>query len=228
MKTNTLSKRRIRLIINCFASGLTAIDTAHKLKLHRNTVNKYYRLMRDAIVNNQETILKNHTHEELDFEYPLIWHKNKGLSLNHIPEYDDILFFAIAVDSKNKTYLKAVKEAEGEAIAAQVLAQPQPTTASSEDAKAEKQEAENEEKQVEVPETVRRFYLYAKEKLTKFYGVKPQYTYLYLKELEFRFNNQDQNISSLCWKVISQYERKLHNEKAMAKKAKAAAKKSMS
>ena len=62
-----------------------------------------------------------------------------------------------------------------------------------------------------------RFYLYAKEKLTKFYGVKPQYTYLYLKELEFRFNNQDQNISSLCWKVISQYERKLHNEKEMAK-----------
>lgn len=224
MKTNTLSKRRIRRIINCFASGLTAIDTAHKLKLHRNTVNKYYRLMRDAIVNNQEAILRNHV-ETLDFKFPLIWHKNKGLSLNHIPEYDDILFFAIAIDSRNKTYLKAVKETEGEAIAAQVLAQPQPTTASN-DASANLMEAQNEEEQVDVPETVRRFYLYAKEKLTKFYGVKPQYTYLYLKELEFRFNNQDQNISSLCWKVISQYERKLHNEKAMAKKAKAA-KKSM-
>ncbi|MGB1206548.1 MAG: hypothetical protein ACPG5B_12925 [Chitinophagales bacterium] len=224
MKTNTLSKRRIRRIINCFASGLTAIDTAHKLKLHRNTVNKYYRLMRDAIVNNQETILKKHTHENLDFEFPLIWHKNKGLSLNHIPEYDDVLFFAIAINSKNKIYLKAVKEAEGEVIAAQVLAQPQPTIASSE-ANADQVVVESEEEQqVDVPETVRRFYLYAKEKLTKFYGVKPQYTYLYLKELEFRFNNQDQNISSLCWKVISQYERKLHNEKAMAKKAKAAKK----
>ena len=226
MKTNTLSKRRIRRIINCFASGLTAIDTAHKLKLHRNTVNKYYRLMRDAIVDNQETILKNHAEESLDFEFPLIWHKNKGLSLNHIPEYDDILFFAIAIDSKNKTYLKAVKEAEGEAIAAQVLTQAQPTTASKE-ASADQTEMAIEEEQIDIPETVRRFYLYAKEKLTKFYGVKPQYTYLYLKELEFRFNNQDQNISSLCWKVISQYERKLHNEKAMAKKAKAAAKKSM-
>ena len=216
MKTNTLSKRRIRRIINCFASGLTAIDTAHKLKLHRNTVNKYYRLMRDAIVNNQEAILKNHV-ETLDFEFPLIWHKNKGLSLNHIPEYDDILFFAIAIDSRNKTYLKAVKDTEGEAITAQILAQSQPTTASS-DASANQMEAEREEEKIAVPETVRRFYLYAKEKLTKFYGVKPQYTYLYLKELEFRFNNQDQNISSLCWKVISQYERKLHNEKEMAKK----------
>jgi len=224
MKTNTLSKRKIRRIINCFASGLTAIDTAHKLKLHRNTVNKYYRLMRDAIVNNQESILRNHV-ETLDFKFPLIWHKNKGLSLNHIPEYDDILFFAIAIDSRNKTYLKAVKDTEGEAITAQVLAQSQPTTASS-NTSANQIEAEKEAEQVQVavPETVRRFYLYAKEKLTKFYGVKPQYTYLYLKELEFRFNNQDQNISSLCWKVISQYERKLNNEKEMAKKAKTAKK----
>jgi transposase len=42
------------------------------------------------------------------------------------------------------------------------------------------------------------FWSYAKERLAKYHGVSPQKLYLYLKELEFRFNNrQAANLSEL-------------------------------
>ncbi|HRI27045.1 MAG TPA: hypothetical protein PK715_03230, partial [Chitinophagales bacterium] len=43
---------------------------------------------------------------------------------------------------------------------------------------------------------------YAKDKLTRFYGVKPEYTYLYLQELEFRFNTHESNLSNLLLKLL--------------------------
>lgn len=41
--------------------------------------------------------------------------------------------------------------------------------------------------------SIESFWAYAKERLTKYHGIKPQKLYLYLKELEFRFNNRNNN-----------------------------------
>jgi len=41
------------------------------------------------------------------------------------------------------------------------------------------------------------FWSYAKERLAKFHGVSKEYFPLYLKEMEFRFNNRDKNIFNL-------------------------------
>ncbi|MBK8473321.1 MAG: hypothetical protein IPL33_14880 [Sphingobacteriales bacterium] len=38
--------------------------------------------------------------------------------------------------------------------------------------------------------------------MTKFYGVKEEYSYLYLKELTFRFNNRDKDVSQIIWKIL--------------------------
>ena len=41
--------------------------------------------------------------------------------------------------------------------------------------------------------TIESFWAYVKENLAKFHGIKPEKLYLYLKELEFRFNHRNNN-----------------------------------
>lgn len=45
------------------------------------------------------------------------------------------------------------------------------------------------------------FWVYARERITRFHGVKKQHFPLYLKELEFRYNHRQQDIMS----ILSQY-----------------------
>lgn len=47
------------------------------------------------------------------------------------------------------------------------------------------------------------FWSYAKRKLSKHYGIPPARFYLYLKEMEFRFNHRDcQNLAKLIEKIL--------------------------
>jgi transposase len=175
MKINSLSKQRIKKIVNCFAAELTAIDTANKLKIHRNTVNKYYRIIREMIAQHEEENFRNYyADSDMDF-FRLCWNKNTGLNLN--PDDDTCNYFMMVYQGK-------IHIAPEEVVIENAL---NPESLDNEDARS-----------------AQFFYNYAKTKLIKFYGIRPQYAYLYLKELEFRFNNQDKNVSSLIWKVVSQ------------------------
>ncbi len=56
--------------------------------------------------------------------------------------------------------------------------------------------------------TAKDFLNYAKEKLAKFYGVKPEYIYLYMKELEFRFNNRNKDLGRIIMRILPHHSRK--------------------
>lgn len=180
MKMNNLSKHRIKKIINCFAAELTAIDTAQKLKIHRNTVNKYYRFIREAIAQYQEVQYQSSLPADATQKYFIAWHRNTGLTLT--PDADSTNYALTVINSK--VFVPAQKQ--GDANANLLL---------------ESQAAENSSPNQSIAHY---FYNYAKTKLTKFYGIRPQYADLYIKELEFRFNNQDSNLATLIWKVVSQ------------------------
>ena len=51
------------------------------------------------------------------------------------------------------------------------------------------------------------FWAYVKNKFSKFYGIKPEYFYLYLKEYEFRFNHRNVDIEQLLTKILYQNKR---------------------
>ncbi len=180
MKMNSLSKHRIKKIINCFAAELTAIDTAQKLKIHRNTVNKYYRFIREAIAQYQEVQLQSNLTADATERYFIAWHRNTGLTL--VPETDTMNYSLVVLNSK--VYVPAQKQGETNGSLL-----------------SENQATENISPNQSIAQY---FYNYAKTKLTKFYGIRPQYADLYIKELEFRFNNQDSNLAALIWKVVSQ------------------------
>lgn len=180
MKLNSLSKHRIKKIINCFAAELTAIDTAQKLKIHRNTVNKYYRFIREAVAQYQEVqyLISSSTHAQ-DI-YLLAWHRNTGLTLtpsNEATNYNLLV-------AEGKIYIRQQQADNPSPI---VLAEHQVGNLTT------------------TPQNIAQyFYNYAKTRLTKFYGIRTQYADLYIKELAFRFNNQDSNLAALIWKIISQ------------------------
>lgn len=180
MKMNSLSKHRIKKIINCFAAELTAIDTAQKLKIHRNTVNKYYRFIREAIAQYQDVQLQSNLTADATERYFIAWHRNTGLTL--VPETDTMNYSLVVINSK--VYVPAQKQGETNGSLL-----------------SENQATENISPNQSIAQY---FYNYAKTKLTKFYGIRPQYADLYIKELEFRFNNQDSNLAALIWKVVSQ------------------------
>lgn len=202
MRTNNLSKRRVKRIVNCFASGLTAIDTSYKLKLHRNTINKYYRQIREAIANHESKLVHNISFNEQVETYRLLWHKNQGLCLSTelSNEADLLIFYMVLVD--DKVY---VINPDNKLSHSNLFSLP-PNAAGNKD-----QVSQNSGTDAEIlrtfPPLATRFFHYSKEKLIKFYGVKPQYTYLYLQELEFRFNHHDTNISNLIIKLLTDQEK---------------------
>lgn len=185
MKMNSLSKHRIKKIINCFAAELTAIDTAQKLKIHRNTVNKYYRFIREAIAQYQEVQLQSNLTTDATERYFIAWHRNTGLTL--VPETDAMNYSLVVINSKVYVPAQKQSEAKGNLL-------------------SENQATENISPNQSIAQY---FYNYAKTKLTKFYGIRPQYADLYIKELEFRFNNQDSNLAALIWKVVSQTDKQV-------------------
>lgn len=53
VKYSKLSDYRLKKIVKCFSSDLTAKQTAHLLELNRNTVNRYYGIFRRVIYEHQ-------------------------------------------------------------------------------------------------------------------------------------------------------------------------------
>lgn len=215
---NGLSKYYIRKIINCFSDEMTATATSQKLRINRNTVNKYYRIIREAVADYQESL--NHYGAQAD-NHILSWHRHKGLSLDG--GEGSILFQLTEKDGK-----VFIERYTGEAVP------PMPTqdersemsTANNMDtwsgsgaaangtsassSSSSRQKNDEQTHMLTTSNTVKSFFNYAREKLAKFYGVKPEYTYLYLKELEFRFNNRNKDLSKIIWRILPHHSRKLY------------------
>jgi len=56
------------------------------------------------------------------------------------------------------------------------------------------------------------FWSFAKERLTKYHGVDPQKFPLYLKEMEFRYNNRDQDLYDMLIQCLNEYHKVEHIE----------------
>jgi len=198
MKMNGLSKYYIKKIINCFADEMTATATSRKLKINRNTVNKYFKKIRLAVADYQElrgsNVVLNATRSNATY---FSWYKNRGIcfetedkSAYQLIEREDKVF----VNPNMAEVLAATKEVilfeSGNDLNGHALT-----------------EDEISALETSLSDAARDFHLYAREKLAKFYGVKSDHIYLYLKELEFRFNNQDKDTSKIIWKILPHHSR---------------------
>lgn len=204
---NGLSKYYIKKIVNCFAAEMTATATARKLKINRNTVNKYFRIIREAVADYQEHLIK-HVPQQGDVYY-FSWHRHKGICHSK----DGIMVFAIG-EKEGRVFIKQEpKSANNTAtldptIEAAKMMQRLPNNLE-EQAVALAHAATMEQPYV-ASKLVNEFVNYAREKLAKFYGVKPEYIYLYLKELEFRFNNRNKDLARIISRILPHHSKKVH------------------
>ena len=112
-----LSQYKIKKILYCFSQDLTAIQTANFLNLHRNTINRYYRLFREKILIASEA--ENGFEGELELDESYFGGKHhKGKrgrgSENKIPVFGILkrngkVYTQIIPDSSSETLLDIVQ-----------------------------------------------------------------------------------------------------------------------
>lgn len=218
MKNKALSKYQIKKIIECFALELTSTQCSKLLKINRNTINKYYKKIRTCLLLYQQTEALNFSGEvELDESYFGGRHKgNVGRSTkSKIPVFgilkrDGKVYTQIVNDVKAKTLKTIIKQRidQGSRLYSDSWKSYDGLVFDGYEHYRINHSytfAENKRNHINGIES---FWSYAKNKLTKYYGIKPEYFELYLKEYEFRFNHRNENLTKLIFKIYAKFNSK--------------------
>jgi transposase-like protein len=215
MKNKPLTKYKKRKIIDCFSLELTATQTADFLKINRNTINRYFMLTRKSIADYQKKTNPVFDGEvELDESYFGGRHKgNIGRSVkSKIPVFgilkrNGIVYTQIVPDVSARTLKTIVKQKvrEGSTIFSDSWRSYDGLILYGYEHFRINHHLTFVDNTKNHINGIESFWSYAKMKLTKFYGIKPKYFYLYLKEQEFRFNNRDKNLSNLIWNIFTKF-----------------------
>jgi len=209
-----ISPYKIKKILFCFSQDLTALQTASFTKLHRNTINRYYRLFRERLARYCESGKPFSGEVELDESYFGGKHykgkRGRG-SENKIPVFGILkrngkVYTQIIPDAKAKTLLKIVKSKVEEDSTVYT------DSYRSYDGlvlNGYKHQRINHSNEFAIGKNhingIENFWSYCKMRLSKFHGLKSEDFYLHLKECEFRYNNRNDDLYKLILQVIKEF-----------------------
>jgi transposase-like protein len=205
MKYNHLSDAKVREIIRCFCLDLTSTKTSILTNINRNTINRYFSLLREAIFKNSlsDEIHRGSGEFELDESYfgarRIRGKRGRGAAGK------TIVFGVLKRD--DKVYLKIVPNASREElmpiIQGKIL---EGSTIYTDGWKAYNGLILNGYDHYRIYHSnnefargknhvngIESFWSYAKNRLAKFNGFSSDKFLLHLKECEFRFNNRNKN-----------------------------------
>jgi transposase len=212
MSRNKLTRYFKRKIITCFSLELTASQTAKLIKINRNTVNRYYRIIRECIAEHQEQLIDHFSGEvELDESYFGGHHKgNIGRSTkSKIPVFgilrrNGIVYTQIVPDVSARTLKAIIKQrvSKNSTVYSDSWKSYDGLVLYGYEHIRINHHKELVDKNRNHINGIENFWSYIKNKLSKYYGIKPEYFYLYLKEHEFRFNNRNKDIESILIKIL--------------------------
>ncbi|MFC1564154.1 IS1595 family transposase [candidate division KSB1 bacterium] len=215
MSRNKLSKYYRRKIISCFALEFTATQTARLLKISRNTINRHYRQIRISIAAYQDHLLHQFTGEiELDESYFGGRHKgNIGRSTkSKIPVFgilkrNGYVYTQIVPDVSSRTLKSIIKQrvSKGSKVFSDSWKSYDGLVLYGYEHVRINHNKELVDKDRNHINGIESFWAYVKNKLVKYYGIKPELFYLYLKEHEFRFNNRNKDIEKLLFNLMRQF-----------------------
>ena len=182
MKNKPLTVYKKKKLIASFCEELTATQAAHRLHLDRNTVNKYYKRIREAIAAYREyqkmrllinvMSIPDHKPEVVSRQFPSA-NASEGkipvqlmyLSGQLVTELNGQQLSGVMprmnVGEYFNTYHEPITEPPGFAMNGSL---------------AEKADD---------------FHMFATERFKKYFGIRNEFAYLYLKEAEFVYNDQD-------------------------------------
>ena len=220
MKYSHLSNYKIKKIIKCFCEDLTATQTSNILSINRNTINRYFNIIRLSIL--KESIKED----------------NDNIKINGDIELDESYFGAKRIRGKrgrgaigktlifgvlkreDKVYLKIINKATRKEllpiIQGKIL---EGSNIYTDGWRAydglilngynhyrifhHKNEFSRGKNHVNGIES---FWSYAKNRLNKFNGLKSDKFILHIKETEYRFNHRrDKNFENTIYKLLNNY-----------------------
>jgi len=214
IKKSKLANSQIRKIIRYFALELTSLQCAKELGINRHTTDRIYEIIRASIAYHCETeqdILNGEV--ELDESYFGGKRKyERGRSVKQkVPVFG-------LLKRKGKVYTQIIPDVSRETLIKIIRKKVDINSIVYTDSWRSYDGlildgykhyrinhgkgifAKNKKNHINGIES---FWSYAKRKLVKHYGIPPARFYLYLKEIEFRFNHRDcQNLAQLIEKML--------------------------
>lgn len=180
LKNAKIENKTLKEICYCFSEDFTAIETAKKLKVSRQTINNYYKILRNLLLQNQNDVISFMKENNLcKNSFAIKYIKSK----NHISYFihcDEKVFI---IDEQNpclpKFDLFLKEQLENSLVnnrianSAQVLFN------------------QNTEKYLvtKLYKTTNKMQDFVNKRLKKFRGLSKEASFLHLKESQFRYNN---------------------------------------
>ncbi len=213
MKYSKLSVYQTKKILKCFSDELTATQTAKSLGLHRNTIDRFFQIFRECIVEHQEknlqTMSGNIEIDESYFGSAYRGDKRGRSTQRKIP--------VVGLLKRNGiVYTKIIPNASRAAIWPTIhkLVDKSRSNVYTDRWRTYdglvfqgyKHYRINHSKEFAKNHNhingIESFWSYVKRKMRKHNGISRNKFYLYLKESEFRFNNRKQDIYKLLLKIV--------------------------
>jgi transposase len=200
VKYSKLSDSRLKKLLKCFSEDLTAMQTAEIVSINRNTVNRYYRLFRNAIAAYQEKI-SNGVAGEIELDESYFGGRNKGRRGRGTAK---IPVFGI-LKRNGRVYTQIIRNAkrsEIQPIIKQFVRSGSTVYTDKWRAydglvldgykhyRINHQKNEFSNRKGNHINGIENFWSYAKRRLQKFNGIATKNFYFHLKECEFRYNER--------------------------------------
>jgi transposase len=210
MSRNKLSRYFTRKIISCFALELTATQTARLMKINRNTVNRYYRLLREAIACFQDQEVAR-----LAVEIEPTGNHPPGREAPTCPIKSGTPVYGF-LGREGKVYTQVVPEISAQILRSFVRQRPRESRLALADS-CKRYEGFIFDRYAHIrvahrngstnsgqgrKNGIESFWSYYKNRLSKYCGINPRHFHLYLKECEFRFNHRTQSIEPLLFELF--------------------------
>ena len=186
MKNKPLSAYKKKKLIESFCDELTATQAAHRLNLDRNTVNKYFKRIRECIAGYREYQKMKLMITAMSSPEVQVQAISKTLAPTHSID-DGIPVRIMCIEGQLLTDVVAHSNGNGSKYMMNVSdyfneaneqATSSPVNALPADCSNLEQIASD-------------FHAFTTSRFKKFFGIKNEYAYLYVKEAEFVFNEKD-------------------------------------
>jgi transposase-like protein len=186
MKNKPLSAYKKKKLIESFCDELTATQAAHRLNLDRNTVNKYFKRIRECIAGYRE-------YQKMKLMISVVSTADQQVQAvsRHITSAnareDGIPIRIMCIAGQLLTDVDVVHSGNGSKYMMNISTyfngsgngqSPHEHTANGFDCRDLERLADD-------------FHLFTISRFKKFFGIKSEYAYLYVKEAEFIYNERD-------------------------------------
>ena len=223
-----LTTTKLNKIFLCFSEDLTASSTAKIVGVNRNTVNRYFTIIREKIVRHSISEYNKIKHENpisgLHFEAKTVvgkkiqriikerpvlglLKKGKKIFVTFVHDYSHESLFSRLQEEFHAQNPETAEAAESGVNAAGTEAVPESNAAPRLTLHEYNQYRVywKEQGDTENVKDIDNFLLFAKKRLAKFNGCVSSSLLLHLKECEFRYNHRNEDIFKLIKKIFQTF-----------------------